>query len=103
MLDPHHCQHSCLEPGLGCEACTDPNYFKCVRNNVSVCLHPDLVCDSHPHCDQAEDEAITDSACYSKLLRKGRVREDATIQCKSKMYESKEFNRYYLYSGKVSR
>ena len=92
ILDPHHCQHSCLEPGLGCEACTDPSYFPCVRNNVSVCLHPDLVCDSHPHCDQAEDEDITDYFCYDKLLRKGRIREDATIQCKSKMYPSKYYH-----------
>ena len=91
ILDPHHCQQSCLERerGLGCEACTDTAYFQCKRNNVSVCLHPALVCDSHPHCDQAEDEIITDLACYEKLLRKGRIREDATVQCMSKMYPSK--------------
>ena len=94
ILDPHHCQQSCREPGLGCEACTNLDYFHCVRNNVSVCLHPDLVCDSHPHCDQAEDERITDRACYDKLLRKGRIREDATVQCMSKMYKSRYLTCY---------
>ena len=68
-----------------------------MRNNVSVCLHPDLVCDSHPHCDQAEDERITDRACYDKLLRKGRIREDATVLCMSKMYKSKYYLIYQFY------
>ena len=74
ILDPHHCQDSCLHPGPGCEACTHPEYFHCSRHNKSVCLHPQLVCDSHPHCDQAEDEELT-TGCYDRLLTRGRIRE----------------------------
>ena len=48
--DPHNCQGSCLTPGVNCTACTNPEYFHCKRNNISVCLHPTLKCDGHPQC-----------------------------------------------------
>jgi len=55
-LDPHNCQTSCLSPGYGCEACTNSDYFRCPVNGTESCLHPDLECDGHPQCDNAEDE-----------------------------------------------
>ena len=86
ILDPHHCQESCRQPGPNCTACTNPQYFNCTRDNITVCLHPQLVCDSHPHCDNGEDEDATLSDCYNKLLGKGRILEEATVLCWSKMY-----------------
>ena len=59
-LDPHNCTGSCLEPTLGCLACSNPDYKICSRNNIEVCLHPNLVCDGHQHCDGGEDEDASD-------------------------------------------
>ena len=45
--DPHNCQSSCSSPGPDCVACTNPDYFICTKSGQ--CVHPDLVCDGHPH------------------------------------------------------
>ena len=82
--DPHNCRGSCAEPGPGCEACTNSEYFYCIRNNVSVCMNPLLVCDGHPHCDNAEDEDI--EKCHSRFVKKGIVSTYATLRCFSKMH-----------------
>ena len=82
--DPHNCTGSCAEPGPGCDTCTNSEYFHCKRNNVSVCMHPDLECDGHPHCDDAEDENIDN--CYSRYVEGGTVANYATFKCRSAMY-----------------
>ena len=82
--DPHNCYGSCSDPGLGCTACSNPKYFKCKRNNMKVCLHPQLKCDGHPQCDQAEDEDV--DQCYQDYLEKGIITKYATYKCKSIMY-----------------
>ena len=72
ILDPHLCQDSCQTPGLHCEACSNEMYPRCRKNNVTVCYHPELWCDGHPVCDNAdEDEPITNETCYQILLRRG--------------------------------
>ena len=84
-LDPHDCQSSCKIPGKGCKACTHETYsFQCVRNGTKVCIHEDLMCDSHPVCDLAEDEDL--KLCKKEYFRKKLVEQYATKECQSKMY-----------------
>ena len=54
--DPHNCRESCSDPGYACVACTNPDYFTCTRNNTEVCIHPELVCNKYPDCDNGVDE-----------------------------------------------
>ena len=69
--------------------CTYPDFeFRCQKDNISVCLHKDLVCDSQPHCDDGQDERLDD--CLEELIKKKLVSEDATLQCSSKIYENIE-------------
>ena len=82
ILDPHNCTGSCAWPGLGCEACTNPEYTICTRNNIEVCLHPQLVCDGHQHCDNGEDE----KNCLETYEIKGIIEPYATFICKNAMY-----------------
>ena len=65
-IDPHNCSGSCKTPGYGCQACTNPDYFHCTRNNTKVCIHPELVCNNHPDCDNAMDEILDE--CYGKEI-----------------------------------
>ena len=51
---------------------------------MRVCIHPDLVCNHHPDCDNAEDEEF--EVCYGEYVRKGLVDEFATLKCPSKIY-----------------
>ena len=86
--DPHHCQQSCSRPGLGCQACTNQNYFNCSLTpdqNVTYCIHPDLKCDGHPQCLMGEDESLGD--CYDIYLERGIINEYATVICTSPIYE----------------
>ena len=85
-FDPHNCQASCASPGPGCLACSNPAYFNCKRFNETVCLHPDLKCDGHQHCDQGEDEVFED--CYKTYIEKDEVEEYATLICPSKYYKN---------------
>ena len=71
--DPHQCTNSCQYPLYGCLACTNPDYFQCIKNNQSVCIHPSLRCNHHPDCDNAEDENFED--CKDKYVEKFIVRE----------------------------
>ena len=87
ILDPHKCQDSCSRPEYGCEACTNPSYFTCNVNSKPHCLHPKLVCDGHPQCDQAEDEEF-------HKCRDIKYREEATVVCGSAMYPSKFLCKY---------
>ena len=80
--DPHHCWDSCAEPGESCLACTNPNYFNCTKSRV--CIHPDLRCDGHPHCEDAEDEDL--DMCKDKYLERGVIKARATYICQSLMY-----------------
>ena len=84
--DPHNCYESCSDPGLGCSACSNPEYFQCKRNNISVCLHPQLKCDGHPQCDDAEDEDI--GQCYEDYVKREIVKKYATYECTSRMYSN---------------
>ena len=83
-VDPHNCRGSCAEPADGCVACSNSNYFSCVKNKVKVCFHPLLVCDGHPQCDDAEDEDI--DMCHSRFVKKRIVSNYATLKCASRMY-----------------
>ena len=53
-LDTNLCTASCLQPGPGCQACTNPDYFRC----ENLCLHPALLCDGISHCSKGEDEQL---------------------------------------------
>jgi len=75
VLDPHNCQASCLEPGYGCTACENTEYFNC--SSSSQCLHPDLVCDGVPQCHDGEDEEV------ERCKQKGVFRSDAIMKCQS--------------------
>ena len=86
--DPHNCRESCSEPGYGCQACTNPDFFRCTKNNNTVCIHPDLQCNHHPDCDNAVDENL--DLCYAKYIAKGKIDEFATLRCPSKIYENME-------------
>ena len=86
--DPHQCTNSCQNPGYGCLACTNPDYFLCTKNGQNVCIHPDLHCNHHPDCDNAEDENYED--CKDKYVEKFIVKEFATLRCPSKIYPNME-------------
>ena len=82
--DPHNCTGSCAEPGPGCAACTNPEYRICTRNSTEVCLHPELVCGGHQHCDAGEDErGCIENGAYEE---KGIIEPYATVICPSVMY-----------------
>ena len=49
-----------------------------------MCIHPDLYCNHHPDCDDAEDEKYED--CRDKYVEKFIVKEFATLRCPSKVY-----------------
>ena len=83
-LDPHDCYSSCKSPGPGCEACTNGTYLQCTRDGTKVCLHPELLCDGHAQCDQAEDENL--DSCYDKYLSRRIIEKYATHICNSVMY-----------------
>ena len=93
-LDPHNCYGSCNDPGYGCLACSNKNYFRCTKNNIPICIHPDLVCNHHPDCDNAEDEDFhlkwfnmkDGNNCYDELIRKNLVPQYATLKCLSKIH-----------------
>ena len=89
--DPHNCQGSCSEEerskGLDCLSCTNPDYFQCPEDGT--CLNPDLKCDGHPQCSDLSDE----KNCYDDYIRRGIIRDSATIQCKSKNYPGKNNSR----------
>ena len=86
--DPHKCTDSCKEPGYGCLACTNPHYFQCTKNHQKVCIHPKLVCNHHPDCDNAQDEQF--DACYNEYLKRGLIEEFAILKCPSKIYPNME-------------
>ena len=77
-----NCQASCSYPGTGCVACTNPRYFKCTKNNIPICLHPDLVCDGVPNCDSSIDE----SDCLDQYFTRNIVSPHATFQCPKYQY-----------------
>ena len=81
-LDPHNCRASCMTPGPDCKACTNPEYKICTRNNTEVCLHPQLVCDGHQHCDGGEDER----GCLDTYAERGIIEQYATYICPNAMY-----------------
>ena len=82
--NPFNCTDSCSDPGYSCLACTNQKYFQCIRDNLRVCIHPQLVCNHHPDCDNVGDEEF--EVCYSEYVRKGLVDEFATLKCPSKIY-----------------
>ena len=88
ILDPHSCQNSCKNPGYGCLACTNPDYFRCKRNKQSVCIHPELQCNHHPDCDNAEDEKFEN--CEELYIEKLLVKKFATLRCPSRIYPNME-------------
>ena len=81
VLDPHNCQASCLEPGYGCTACENKNYFNCSLS--SNCLHPDLVCDGVPQCPPVPPSTEPEDEELERCKEKGVFRSDATMKCQS--------------------
>ena len=86
--DPHNCWDSCSEPGPNCQACTNEKYFKC-GGKSGKCIHPDLQCDGHPQCDEAEDEVLDD--CREKYVSRNIIKPYASFPCDSKMYTGKHY------------
>ena len=76
-FDPHNCQSSCSSPDLDCVACTNPDYFNCTKSNK--CLHPDLVCDGHPQCEDGEDEDL--DKCYTKYVKNQVIYKYSSFRC----------------------
>ena len=72
-----------------CKACTNPQYFQCYMNGTLHCIHPDLVCDGHPVCDNNEDEKIGTLCSIEKLIKLNIIKPQATKLCISKMYADK--------------
>ena len=90
--NPYQCEDSCLEKQYGCQACTNPDYFHCKIDGEQHCLHPELVCDGHVHCDPATDEALTD-ACIERKIKLGDITAtNYTTPCNSTLNPSKYFN-----------
>ena len=87
-IDPHNCQSSCSEADRSpdCVSCTNEEYFKCEKSQQ--CVHPDLVCDGHPQCDQAEDENF--NMCTNDKYINRFKKPKATFPCISKMYQGKQ-------------
>ena len=88
VWDPHQCTNSCKDPGYGCLACSNTDFFRCFKNNQSVCIHPDLYCNQHPDCNNAEDEKYEN--CIEHYVDKLIVNEFATLRCKSENYQNIE-------------
>ena len=87
ILDPHNCQKSCGNPSYNCTACTNPDYrFQCNINKVLHCIHPELLCNGHPDCDQAEDEMLDQPDCIEKLIQLDYISQEATVICPSPIY-----------------
>jgi len=86
------CKESCETKTDNCDACTNPSYFKCNIDNVPSCIHPELVCDGHAACDNAEDEDLDNPEleCFKKLTKLGNIKPEATVRCISKMYADKK-------------
>ena len=51
-------------------------------------MHPELHCNHHPDCDNAEDEKFDD--CIDKYVDKLIVKEFATLRCPSMIYPDME-------------
>ena len=60
-----------------------------IKIEDGTCLNPDLKCDGHPQCSDLSDE----KNCYDDYIRRGIIRDSATIQCKSKNYPGKNNSR----------
>ena len=58
-------------------------------NGTLHCIHPDLVCDGHPVCDNNEDEKIGTLCSIEKLIKLNIIKPQATKLCISKMYADK--------------
>lgn len=83
ILDPHNCQSSCQDPSRGCDACTNTEeYFNCSESGV--CIHRDLLCDGHRHCEHGEDEDY--EKCLPTYIKHGVIREYGTQKCPNRMY-----------------
>ena len=80
--DPHGCWQSCFEPGPGCAACTNPDYFLCAMSGV--CIHPELRCDGHPQCQHGEDEDV--NTCFDIWVKNKLVSPAASMPCSSRQY-----------------
>ena len=84
--DPHSCQSSCSVPGPDCLACSNSSYFACPKSGQ--CVHPDLVCDSHPQCVEGEDEEL--SMCYDAFIKLKIIQPLAQFRCQSLFYKNME-------------
>ena len=63
----------------------EKNYFQCPINHSPHCIHPKLVCDGHPACDNSEDESLSQE-CIEKLTKLNTIKPTATKVCTSKTY-----------------
>lgn len=85
ILDPHNCSSSCQNPTRGCDACTNTeDYFNCTKSGV--CIHKDLRCDGHEHCQHGEDEDY--DTCLPTYTERKVIPEYGTKRCPHRMYPS---------------
>lgn len=84
--DPHFCQRSCSKPGADCRACTNPDYFQCEKSGQ--CVHPELVCDGHPQCQEGEDENL--EKCHKDYIKKQIIYPYSSYKCTSLFYKNME-------------
>ena len=88
LSDPYNCQSSCAEPDPDCLACTNSSYFLCDQSGQ--CIHPSLVCDGHPQCDDGSDENLdmtwNNINCHEKYIKNRIVEPYASMRCKSPFY-----------------
>jgi len=83
ILDPHNCESSCLNRSRGCDACTNTkDYFNCTKSGV--CIHRDLLCDGHKHCQHGEDEDY--DFCLPTYTENKVIPEYGTKKCPHRMY-----------------
>ena len=96
VLKGTRCLLMCSDSKNFTQDCTQncTGMHKCSIGGKEHCIHQDLWCDGHPHCDDAEDEQLDDD-CISKLVKKLKtINNAATQKCISFMYSSK-YNRLY--------
>ena len=83
ILDPHNCESSCQNQIRGCDACTNAKeFFNCTKSGV--CIHKDLLCDGHKHCQYGEDEDF--DRCLPTYTENKVIPEYATKKCPNRMY-----------------
>merc|ERR1712217_156197 len=75
------CKSVCSSGSQDCqESCTTAGYnFTCRISGKEHCLHPHLVCDGHPLCDQGEDEQYLHNILQLRIVHNNTTRNTIDI------------------------